>query len=190
MNFDQIWEEYQVGVKLFIRSKISNPADVDDLLQEVMIKTFNNLHNVRSADNIKSWLYQIAKNVLFDHYRKQGKLHEVRAEDLWYEQDSSKTDHLLSNCLEPFIRALPERSAKLLTAIDIQGNAQKKYAQENGIAYSTLKSQVQKARRELRKSFIDCCNFRIDNRGNVIDCHSKSSEFNYLTSDRKSKKNK
>ena len=64
-----------------------------------------------------------------------------------------------------FIDALPEESARLLKAIDIEGESQREYAERVGIKYSTLKSQVKKGRGELRNAFEKCCKLSLDSSG-------------------------
>ncbi|MEM9091559.1 MAG: sigma factor-like helix-turn-helix DNA-binding protein, partial [Cyanobacteria bacterium P01_F01_bin.53] len=82
----------------------------------------------------------------------------------------------LSNCIEPFIKALPKKSALLLEEIDLKGKSQKEYAQSQGISYSTLKSRVQKSRAELRELFEECCVFSKDGNGNIKDFEAKSGK--------------
>ncbi|WP_246058408.1 sigma factor-like helix-turn-helix DNA-binding protein [Litorilituus lipolyticus] len=76
----------------------------------------------------------------------------------------------------PFISALPEEHADLLTAIDVHGESQKDYANKQGVSYSTLKSRVQKSRELLKGIYEDCCHFSVDKQGNVIDYQPKNGK--------------
>ncbi len=178
MKIEQIWNEYRSSIKRFLHSKVSNASDVEDLLQEILLKTYSNLDNIHSTTSIKPWLFQIANNTIIDFYRRKAKTQEVRAEDLWFSEDNESLEKELSKCVAPFIRALPEEIAELLTAVDIHGESQKAYAEKNDISYSTLKSRVQKSRTELRNLLEDCCHLSLDRHGNVIDCDAKSSSCN------------
>ncbi|NQY49540.1 MAG: RNA polymerase sigma factor SigZ, partial [Colwellia sp.] len=75
------------------------------------------------------------------------------------------------------INALPDENASLLTAIDVNNQSQKEYAEQLGISYSTLKSRVQKSRSLLKKVFDDCCHFKIDKIGNVYDYEVKTKKY-------------
>ena len=174
MNLESIWQEYSTGLRSFLYSRVSNEADVEDLLQEVLIKTHKNLDKVSSSEKIKPWLYQLTNNTVIDFYRKKGRARDVSAADLWYEQDDVVVEQALAQCVEPFIRALPKKSADLLIAIDIEGQSQKVYAENAGIGYSTVKSQVQRGRAKLRTLFDDCCSLTLDKHGNVVEFQSKS----------------
>ena len=40
LKLEDVWTQYQQAVKSFLHSKVSNPDDVDDLQQEILIKTY------------------------------------------------------------------------------------------------------------------------------------------------------
>ena len=175
MDIQTVWQAYRDNIKAFLKAKVPNPDDVDDLLQEILIKTFDNLHSVQSEAKIKSWLFQVANNAIIDFYRKRGRVAQLEGEALWYQQDEESNEQALSRCIEPFINALPEDSSALLTAIDLHGQSQKQYAAEHGISYSTLKSRVQKSRERLRGLYEECCHLSLDKQGNVVDFEPKDS---------------
>ncbi|MFV8463600.1 RNA polymerase sigma factor SigZ [Vibrio campbellii] len=178
LNLEQVWAEYQQTLKAFLHSKVSNNADVEDLLQEILIKTFQNLHKVQDASSVKSWLFQLANNTIIDFYRKHARQQrdsKIDADDLWFADldHNEEFKQKLSLCIEPFIQALPEQSASLLLAVDIKGQSQKALAEEQNVSYSTIKSRVQKSRGDLKNLFEQCCNLSLDKQGNVIDCELK-----------------
>lgn len=178
LNLEQVWAEYQQTLKAFLHSKVSNTADVEDLLQEILIKTFQNLHKVQDASSVKSWLFQLANNTIIDFYRKHARQQrdsKIDADDLWFADldHNEEFKQKLSLCIEPFIQALPEQSASLLLAVDIKGQSQKTLAEEQNVSYSTIKSRVQKSRGDLKNLFEQCCNLSLDKQGNVIDCELK-----------------
>lgn len=176
MKLDEIWPSYRSSIKALLHSKVSDPDDVDDLLQEVLIKTHSNIGNLRKEESVKSWLFQITARTTIDYYRKKSRIHEIEAENLWFGESERNIKADISPCVEPFLKTLPEKTANLLRAIDLQGIPQKSYAQELGISYSTLKSQVQKARSELKDLYEDCCDYSVDTQGNLVDFEQKSKK--------------
>ena len=176
MELDEIWPSYRSSIKALLHSKVSDPDDVDDLLQEVLIKTHSNIGNLRKEESMKSWLFQITARTTIDYYRKKSRIHEIEAENLWFGESERNIKADISPCVEPFLKTLPEKIANLLRAIDLQGIPQKSYAQELGISYSTLKSQVQKARSELKDLYEDCCDYSVDTQGNLVDFEQKSKK--------------
>ncbi len=186
MNIDKIWLEYQSALKRFLHSKVNNEADVDDLLQDILIKTHHNLHTINDHRNVKAWLFQVANNTIVDFYRKQGRNKQVTHDAPWLleaepddsSNNASQVKRDLSECIAPFIDALPTEQAALLRTIDIDNKSQKAYAEELGISYSTLKSRVQKSRNSLKEVFDQCCHFSIDRHGNLYDYEKKQSGKN------------
>jgi len=173
-NIEQIWLDYRSRIKSFLHSKVSNPADVDDLLQEISIKTFTGLSQLQDRTKVQQWLFQTAHRTIIDFYRKNARSNQLTSDDLWYQEDDPDTLSSLERCVEPFIAALPRETAQLLTAIDIEGQSQKDFAIEHQVAYSTLKSRVKSGRAHLRRLFENCCQMNIDAQGNIDDIQPKS----------------
>lgn len=173
MNIEQIWRVYRGNLKAFIMSKVANPEDAEDLLQEVLIKTHQGLKNLNSQHSVKAWLLQIANRSIIDYYRRRATHQQLLAEDLWYQDSQPDIQGQLAQCIAPFIEALPESQSQLLKRFDLDGESQKSYAQQHGIAYSTLKSQVQKSRLALKELFEDCCHYSLDSQGNIAGFEQK-----------------
>ena len=174
-QLDQVWQEYQQALKAFLQTKVNNPADVEDLLQEVLLKSFIKLDSLKEVTSMKAWLFQIANHSVIDFYRKNAKKMQSLEGD-FSEHDMGQDNQMkteLAQCVQPFIQALTEQQAALLKAIDLDGISQKAYAEQQGIPYSTLKSQVKKARSELKLLFEQCCHFQEDKFGNLIDYERK-----------------
>lgn len=173
MNVESIWQEYSNKLRALLYSKISNSADVDDLLQEILLKTHQQIGTLQSRDKLKPWLFTLANNTVIDFYRREGRKPAVEESDLWFSGTEPLAQEQLSECVIPFISALPEQSAELLQAVDIEGWSQKEYAQELGIGYSTLKSRVQRARVQLRHLFDECCHLELARDGTVMSYERK-----------------
>lgn len=175
INIDMIWTEYRQHLKAFLYTKVSDPDDVDDLLQDVLVKTYQSLDSLRSEDRLKPWLFQITKNAVIDHYRKLARARQLD-EELPENGPAGGDSHALEACVAPFLEALPEDQKALLKTVEFENRPQKELAEEAGLSYSTFKSRVQKARSDLRTLFERCCHLSMDNRGNIMDYHSKSED--------------
>jgi RNA polymerase sigma-70 factor (ECF subfamily) len=176
MPADALTQEYRDAVHRFLRRRVADPSDAEDLLQDVLLKVHQALPGLDPATPLKPWLYRIARNASVDFYRRRSRQKGAAAlhpEDLWYGGEPEAA-HDLDRCIEPMIRRLPEPSAALLRRIDLEGQSQRDYAAERGLAYSTVKSRVQSARAELRRLFGQCCHFGLDAQGNVMDYTRKS----------------
>ncbi len=173
MKLESIWHEYHNSLHAFLLKNLKNRADVDDVLQEVLLKTHQNLHTLHDASKLKSWLFQITHNAMLDFYRKQRPTEELDEKSVLSPNNEVSIIEQMGPCVETFIKALPSDQAKLLTAIELEGQEQKQYAQAMGINYSTLKSRVQKSRTQLYDLFNQCCSFSFDKRGNIMEVERK-----------------
>jgi len=172
MNIEHVWQDYQQALKSFLHTKIENKADIDDLMQEIFIKTYQNLHLVKDISKVKSWLFQVANNTIIDFYRARAK-QQNQTETSQILAETEQVKHDLMNCLAPFIQNLPQEQQALLIAVDLENEEQKALAEKMGVSYSTLKSRVQSSRKALRALFDECCHFEFDYCGKAIDYHRK-----------------
>ena len=51
-KLESIWSEYEHAIHAFLRSKVSNEDDVDDLKQEILLKTYQNLGDIRDVSSV------------------------------------------------------------------------------------------------------------------------------------------
>lgn len=170
MQLDQIWQDYSGALRGFLRQRVANEADVDDLLQDILIKTHAHLGEVRDPVALRAWLFQVARNATVDFYRKRGKAQAVNAEDLWYgEAEEIGALRELEGCVTVFLSALSPQDAKLLRAVDLEGQKQKDVAVAMGLTYSTLKSRVQAAREKMADQYRACCAMELGAKGEILE---------------------
>jgi RNA polymerase sigma-70 factor, ECF subfamily len=66
---DQIWHQYHTSLLSFIRRRVDVDDLAEDILQDVFIKAHLQLDTLERADQVQSWIYQIARNTIIDYYR-------------------------------------------------------------------------------------------------------------------------
>lgn len=175
MNSEKIWQDYRHRLLAFIRSHLRHPQDAEDILQEVFVKTLQNLHQLDKPENLQAWLYQITRNTIADHYRQLKPTEPpFDFEQIEAPEVDSDLYQQLSDCIQPFVGELPEKYAKAIKACDLEGRKQKDYALDNDLSHSAVKSQVQRGRELLTKKLQACCEFEINHRNELMDYRSKS----------------
>nr|WP_087020772.1 RNA polymerase sigma factor SigZ [Thaumasiovibrio subtropicus] len=181
MNIDHIWAQYRRSLQGFLSKKVANPDDAEDLLQEILIKSYQQLDTIKDAAKLKAWLFQIAHHTIIDFYRSRGRssldqLTDVAMSEIESEEWEADVYEALTPCLLPFIEALPDEEATLLKAVEIEGRPQKVLAEQLGLNYSTLKSRVKRSRQSLYTLFNRCCAFSLDKHGNLVDYAPRKRE--------------
>ena len=173
-NLQTIWDHFCCRLLAFIRGRVAEPADADDILQEVFLRIHTHLCCLPEPDKLDSWVYQIARNLIVDYYRRRrpsAELPESLPAEMGALEDEPETELALS--LQEMIAALPAPYREALILSEYQGLSQKDLAERLGISLSGAKSRVQRARRQLREMFLACCHFEMDRRGRILDYYAR-----------------
>src|SRR5688500_459562 len=70
-----IWSDFSADLRRFIRRRVSDEPTAADLLQETFMRIHRAIGSLAEADRLGAWIYQIARNVVHDHYRKSATVH-------------------------------------------------------------------------------------------------------------------
>jgi RNA polymerase sigma-70 factor (ECF subfamily) len=91
----EIWQQIHNGLRAFIAKRVANEAEADDIVQDVWLKMQRGLDGLKDRRRLISWIYQIARHAIIDHYRAPGRRREMPAglaADLEaYQSSSSRT---------------------------------------------------------------------------------------------------
>ncbi|MEM6990926.1 MAG: sigma factor, partial [Myxococcota bacterium] len=66
---DAIWGTLSGEVRQAIGRRVSNPATVDDLVQEVFLRVHARRDSLRDDERLAAWVGRITRNIVADHYR-------------------------------------------------------------------------------------------------------------------------
>lgn len=176
---ERVWQEYHSRLRSFIKSRISDDAVTDDILQNVFLKMHIGLASLKDGTKLQSWLYQLTRNAMIDYYRLQ-KLTVDTPEWLTHSEpdQGEKVTQELSECLHPMIQLLPENYRQAIILSALRGLTQKEVAQAQGISLSGAKSRVQRGRALLQKMLTECCQLEFDHRGQLCDYERKGKSCN------------
>ena len=167
MTSTEIWEKYQTDIFRFIFSKVKNEHTANDLTQETFIKAHTKLNKLNDDTKVKSWLFTIARNTTLDYFRENSKtvdLKEFDIADEFLEDDS----HSAKDCLPGIIKNLPKKYRDPLFLSDIKGVRQAQIAEQLKLPLATVKSQIQRARKLITQSYMDCCDYTLNNKGFLV----------------------
>jgi RNA polymerase sigma-70 factor (ECF subfamily) len=176
MHAPTLWEQFADPLRAFGVRRIPTGVDVDDVLQDVFVRIQEQLPNLRDADRIDAWIFQIARNVVADTFRRRTRRDDrmVAADDapepVTVVDDDRADASALASCLVPMIAQLsgPYREAILLT--ELCGMTQADAAQRVGVTLSGMKSRVQRGREHLKQVIGASCRVQLDVRGGVMAC--------------------
>ncbi len=78
--FSSIYDKYVNKIYRFIFIKVSSQEIAEDLCSETFLRGWQVFKERRDIENPPAFLYQIARNLVIDHYREKGKVKIVSAE--------------------------------------------------------------------------------------------------------------
>jgi len=86
--FGELVEQHQRVVYGYLRARLLDPTDADDLCQDVFMRCYASRIRFDTAQMIRPWLIGIARNVLREHVRRVTRRKEVAWTELCLELDS------------------------------------------------------------------------------------------------------
>lgn len=176
-RFDSIWDEFSTPLKTFVKNRINNDQDAEDILQIIFLKINDNIDNLIKIDKTQTWIYKIARNTIYDFYRSQKHdlyIDNLAEDTLCDQQEEASLNNEMAQCLKNMIQYLPDKYKQALILTEFENLTQKELALQLNISVSGAKSRVQRARAMLKEMILNCCNIEQDHRGNIIDYKYKN----------------
>ena len=151
----------------FIRRRVRDPADAEDLLQEVFSELVEATRLPEPIEQVAAWLFRVARNRITDLFRRRSRdgtapaagdveadEDEVSFEDLLPAADggpeAAYARRLLLDEMEAALAELPEEQRGIFVAHEIDGLSFKEIAAQTGVGVNTLLSRKRYAVLHLR----------------------------------------
>jgi RNA polymerase sigma-70 factor (ECF subfamily) len=172
----EVWKAFGERLGRFIRKRVRNDADADDLLQEILTKIHVGLKEVEDPAKLEAWLFQVARRAILDHFRARSGKKRSRELPLDLADDVPAQDvsALVASWLEPLMEGLSPEDQETLRLTDLEGLPQKDLAERLGISATGARSRVQRARERLKGLLEACCHVEMDRRGSPVDFTPKN----------------
>ena len=155
--FEEVYRTHSPRLFALVQRMVGNPADAEDLLQEVFLSAHRKLDGFRGESALGTWLYRLATNHCLDYLRsraaKTGQLTGAIDDEPTLSDAGSRAlaeQTVAKMDLERALAQLPEGCRAAFLLHDVEGLEHREVADALGIAEGTSKSQVHKARLKLR----------------------------------------
>jgi RNA polymerase sigma factor (sigma-70 family) len=166
-RISEVIDEERPRLRNFIRRRVPNESDVEDLLQEVFYELVEANRLLMPIDYVGGWLFRVARNRITDLFRKKkpenfsdtavmgedGELMEM--EDLLPSPDAGPEAlylrRLLLEELEVALSELPDDQRAVFVAHELEGISFKELSAETGVNVNTLLSRKRYAVLQLRQ---------------------------------------
>lgn len=166
-RISRIIAEERSRLRAFIRRRVPNPLDVEDIVQEVFYELVEANRRLMPIDHVTGWLFRVARNRITDLFRKsrperfsdtavmgeEGEMLQI--EDLLPSPDDGPeaiyVRHLLLDEVAMALAELPGEQRDAFVAHELEGRSFKELSAESGVSVNTLLSRKRYAVLHLRE---------------------------------------
>jgi RNA polymerase sigma factor (sigma-70 family) len=167
-QISEIIAEEGSRLRNFIRKRVPNEADAEDLLQEVFYEVIEAYRLMEPVRRWSAWMFQVARNRIIDLFRKKrlealpsdpvavsGEGEALRLEDVLPSPDegpaAAYARGVLLEEIEEALDELPEEQREVFMAHEIDGYSFQEIAARTGVGVNTLLSRKRYAVIHLRR---------------------------------------
>lgn len=149
-----------IGERLYdyIRFRVPNIDDAEDVLQDVLYQFTDSFDTIVSVERSLGWLYTVSKNKIADLFRKRGRASldddiEIQAviDEISSDPEDEFEMQFLNDEIVNAINNLPQKQKEVFIKHEIEGKSFKQISDDNGESINTLLARKRYAIQSLRK---------------------------------------
>lgn len=143
--FDELYRMFAPLVHGVVLSRVGRD-DVDDIVQEVFLAAYKNLHTLREKNAVGAWLAMIARNRSAEFYRRAKPIEELT--DNISRPDAPKAE---AREILTAIRSLPETYKETLVLRLVEGMTGQEISEQTGLAPESVRVNLHRGMKLLRE---------------------------------------
>lgn len=164
--FNQILQAYRKRILGTISRLIGRPEDVEDVGQEVFVRLYYSLDQLRTPEVFEPWLYRLTVNAAYDYLRRQRRRSESRMSDLSEQQvvmadaaaggkrnEDEKRKTQVREMVDELLSSVSEEDRILLTLKEVEGLSLRELEQIYKVNEGALKVRLFRARQRVLKAY-------------------------------------
>ena len=164
--FNEIVLAYRKRILGTITRVIARSEDVEDVAQEVFLRLYFSLDQLRTPEVFEPWLYRLTVNAAYDYLRKQRRRPEYRMSDLSEQQvlmadavaggkveQDEQYQKKIRESVDALLGAVSEQDRILLTLKEVEGLSLKELEKIYGVNENALKVRLFRARQRVLNAF-------------------------------------
>jgi RNA polymerase sigma-70 factor (ECF subfamily) len=164
--FNEIVLAYRKRILGIITRLIARPEDVEDVAQEVFLRLYFSLDQLREDKVFEPWLYRLTVNAAFDYLRNLRRRQEYRMSDLSEQQvmladamaggkadQDEKHQKKVRESVDSLLGAVSESDRILLMLKEVEGLSLKELEKVYKVNENALKVRLFRARQRVLKAF-------------------------------------
>ena len=151
-EFGLFAKECRGSVERYVRFKISNKSDADDVLQEIWLAGFLQFEKLKNKNSFKAWMIGIARNKVNDYFRNRRdflNIDELSEKELV----QSRYGLVEYSPVEETLEILSPKDREILTLFFFENMPQKEISKALKIPVGTVKSRLNTAKNNFKKYY-------------------------------------
>lgn len=153
-EFEALLSAQHAAVERFVRFRIGERADADDVLQETLITAYRKFPQLNDAGAFKAWILSIARSRCSDYFRRKAALYELPLDEL--EESALTTDRRgvsVASTVRETLERLGDRDKQILYLYYWKELPQSEIATRLGIPVGTVKSRLHTAKQNFKSKY-------------------------------------
>lgn len=164
--YNQVVQAYRKRILGTIARLIGRLEDVEDVGQEVFLRLFFSLDQLRTPEVFETWLYRLTVNACYDYLRRQRRRNESRMSDLseqqvaladasagTKQQEETQRRNKVTELVNALLGSVSEQDRLLLKLKEIEGLSLKELEKVYGVNENALKVRLFRARQRVLKAY-------------------------------------
>ena len=164
--FSQVVQAYRKRILGTIARLIGRPEDVEDVGQEVFLRLYYSLEQLRTAEVFEPWLYRLTVNAAYDYLRRQKRRQESRMSDLSEQQvmmadaaaggkasGEEQRQKAVKELVDSLLQSVSEQDRILLTLKEVEGLSLKELEKIYSVNENALKVRLFRARQRVLNAY-------------------------------------
>jgi RNA polymerase sigma-70 factor, ECF subfamily len=143
--FDEIHRKFAPLVRGIVLARVRRD-EVDDLVQEVFLSAYKNLHTLRDTKAVGAWLAMIARNRATEFYRQGRSMEELPEGLAGSDRPGAEAKEILSA-----IRSLPGSYSETLVLRLVEGMTGAEIADRTGLTQESVRVNLHRGMKMLRQ---------------------------------------
>jgi RNA polymerase sigma-70 factor (ECF subfamily) len=154
--FEAVVLRYQDRIYNLCRYMLRDPRDVQDAAQDVFLKAYRALQDLRPDSSLYTWFYRIAVNTCLDYKRRSQRealRNEPLAEDLPSDEpfpEQRYESREITEAIQLALQKLPAKLRAVMVLREIEGCSYEEISQILRTSVGTVKSRISRSREQLR----------------------------------------
>ena len=154
--FETLVRTYEPDLRAAARRVVGTSQDVDDVVQEALLRAFRGLGRFRGDSTLKTWLVRITRNAALDEVRRRNRRPAHALDDAEQAAGPDPIEPVAARHeLAAALAALPPDQRAVVVLVDIEGVDYDAAARRLDVPKGTVASRLHRAHATLRRALAD-----------------------------------